>query len=128
MTFIDAIKSYFKNYGTFKGRARRSEFWLAVVFTTIISLAISIVAPGHRDIVGGVEFDQNSPLSDLWSLATLLPNLALVWRRLHDVNKSGGWFFFIFLPIIGWILLLIQLVKDGQPEANQFGEPVKETA
>ena len=128
MTFIDAIKSYFKNYGTFKGRARRSEFWLAVVFTTIISLAISIVAPGHRDIVGGVEFDQNSPLSDLWSLATLLPNLALVWRRLHDVNKSGGWFFFIFLPVIGWILLLIQLVKDGQPEANQFGEPVKETA
>ena len=125
MTFIEAIKSYSKNYATFGGRARRSEFWYAALFTTLVSLAISIVAPGHREIVAGIEFDQNSPLSDLWSLVTIVPNLAIVWRRLHDVNKSGGWFFFLFLPIVGWILLLIQLVKDSDPAENQYGAPVK---
>jgi uncharacterized membrane protein YhaH (DUF805 family) len=125
MTFIEAIKSYFKNYTTFKGRARRSEFWYAALFTTLVSLAISIVAPGHRDMINGIEFDQNSALSDLWNLVTLLPTLAIVWRRLHDVNKSGGWFFFVFLPIVGWIMLLVQFLKDSQPGANQYGESVK---
>jgi uncharacterized membrane protein YhaH (DUF805 family) len=125
MKFTDAIKSYFKNYVTFSGRARRSEFLFAALFTTLVSWAIAIIAPGHSEMVGGYAVDQSSALSNLWSLATLLPSLAITWRRLHDVNKSGGWFFFIFLPIVGWILLLIQLVKDSQPGTNRFGEPVK---
>jgi uncharacterized membrane protein YhaH (DUF805 family) len=125
MTFGQAIQSYFKNYVNFKGRARRSEFWYAALFTALVSVAISIIAPGHREMMGDVSVDQNSTLSNLWSLATFLPTLAITWRRLHDVNKSGGWFFFVLLPIVGWILLLIQLVKDSQPGANQFGESVK---
>jgi uncharacterized membrane protein YhaH (DUF805 family) len=58
-------------------------------------------------------------------LATLLPSLSITWRRLHDVNKSGKYFFFIFIPIAGAIMLLIQLTKDSEPGANQYGEPVK---
>ena len=125
MTFIEAIKSYFKNYATFKGRARRSEFWFAALFTFLASAAISIIAPGHTEMMGDWTTDQPSALSNLWSLATLLPTLAITWRRLHDVNKSGGWFFFFLLPIVGWILLLIQLVKDSDAGVNQYGEPVK---
>ena len=122
MNFGQAIQSYFKNYVTFKGRARRSEFWFAALFTTLASMAITILAPGQPDAQGNW---QNSTLTNLWSLATFIPTLAITWRRLHDVNKSGGWFFFALLPIVGWILLLIQLVKDSQPGANRFGEPVK---
>jgi uncharacterized membrane protein YhaH (DUF805 family) len=125
MTFIDAIKSYFKNYATFRGRARRSEFWFAALFTFLASSAISIIAPGHTEMVGQYAIQQNSTLSNLWDLATFLPTLAIMWRRLHDVNKPGGWFFFVLLPIVGWVLLLIQLVKDGDAAANRFGEPVK---
>jgi uncharacterized membrane protein YhaH (DUF805 family) len=125
MTFIEAIKSYFKNYVTFKGRARRSEYWYAVLFTALASTAIGIIAPGHREMMGDWSVDQTSTLSNLWSLATFLPSLAITWRRLHDVNKSGGWIFFALLPIVGWILLLIQLVKDSDAGANQYGEPVK---
>jgi uncharacterized membrane protein YhaH (DUF805 family) len=90
-----------------------------------VSIGVSIVAPGSVEHVNGFDVQQASPLSNLWSLATLLPTLSITWRRLHDVNKSGGWFFFIFLPIVGWILLLIQLVKEGDADANRFGEPVK---
>jgi uncharacterized membrane protein YhaH (DUF805 family) len=125
MTFTEAIKSYFKKYVTFNGRARRSEFWFAALFTTLVDIAISIVAPAHSSAVGGYSVDQNSTLSNLWSLATFLPSLAITWRRLHDVNKSGVWLLFILLPVVGWILLLVQLVKDSQPGPNRFGEPVK---
>lgn len=128
MTFAEAIKSYFKNYVTFKGRARRSEFWFAALFTALVSIAIGIIAPGHREMMNGWEYDQNSALSDLWSLATLLPSLAITWRRLHDVNKSGNYFFFVLIPIAGVIMLLIQLTKDSAPGANEHGDPVKVSA
>ena len=125
MSFGAAIQSYFKNYVNFKGRARRSEYWFAVLFTVLVSIAVSIIAPGHKEMVFGSESIQPSALSQLWSLATLLPSLALVWRRLHDVGKNGTYFFFILIPIAGVIMLLIQLTKESQAGENQFGEPVK---
>jgi len=125
MSFGAAISSFFTKYATFSGRARRSEFWFVVLFTTLVSVAISIVAPGTVTELNGFEVQQQSMLSNLWSLATLVPSLSLTWRRLHDVNKSGNYFFFILVPIVGAILLFIQLVKDSAPGANAYGEPVK---
>jgi uncharacterized membrane protein YhaH (DUF805 family) len=125
MSFGAAIKSYFVKYAVFKGRARRSEFWFTVLFTVLVSAAVSIVAPGHKELVMGVQVDQQSPLSQLWSLATVVPSLAVTWRRLHDAGKSGTYFFYILIPIAGIIMLLIQLTKDSQPGENQFGAPVK---
>jgi uncharacterized membrane protein YhaH (DUF805 family) len=125
MSFIDSIKSYFKHYATFKGRARRSEFWFTVLFTVLVSSAISIIAPGHREVMGDFEIDQSSALSNLWSLATIVPSLAVTWRRLHDTGRSGKYFFFILIPIAGVIMLLIELTRDSQPGENQYGSPVK---
>jgi uncharacterized membrane protein YhaH (DUF805 family) len=126
MSFVDAIKSFFKNYATFTGRARRSEFWWTVLFTTLVSTGLSILFPGSvMELDGGITVQQNHPIVSLWSFATLLPSLAITWRRLHDVSKSGPYFFFILLPIVGWILLLIQLVKDSTPGANTYGASVK---
>ena len=125
MSFGAAISSFFAKYVTFSGRARRSEFWFAVLFTSLVSIAISIVFPGSTIHMDGFDIEQASPASQLWSLATLLPSLALTWRRLHDIGRKGTYFFFIFIPIAGAIMLLIQLVKDSEPGANAFGDPVK---
>lgn len=125
MSFGEAIKSFFTKYVTFSGRARRSEYWFAVLFTTLVSTAIGIIWPGTTEVVNGFQFHQNSVMSDLWSLAILLPSLAITWRRLHDIGRKGTYFFFIFIPIAGLIMLIIQLVKDSEPGANAFGEPVK---
>ncbi|MEY4477290.1 MAG: hypothetical protein RJA31_794 [Actinomycetota bacterium] len=125
MSFGAAIASYFRNYVTFSGRARRSEFWFAALFTFLVSAAISIVFPGTTEYINGFEVQQSSPASQLWSLATLVPSLAITWRRLHDIGRKGTYFFFVLIPIAGAIMLLIQLVKDSEPGANQFGEPVK---
>ena len=125
MSFGAAIASFFRNYVTFSGRARRSEFWFASLFTFLVSAAISIIFPGTTEYYGDIPVDQSSAASQLWSLAILLPSLAITWRRLHDVGRKGTYFFFILIPIAGAIMLLIQLCKDSEPGANAFGEPVK---
>ena len=125
MTFFEAIKSYFRNYATFKGRASRSEFWYAALFTFLVSLAIDIVSPGHRSMMGDWEYMESSALSNLWSLGTLVPTLAISWRRLHDVDKSGKYFFWILLPLVGAIMLLVQDVKAGTVGSNQYGDQPK---
>ena len=125
MSFGAAIASFFSKYATFSGRARRSEFWFAVLFTTLVSIAIGTIWPGTTLVVNEMSIQQSSLPSNLWQLAILVPSLALSWRRLHDVGRKGTYYLFILIPIVGWIMLFIQFVKDSQPGSNAFGEPVK---
>ena len=67
-----------------------------------------------------------SILSGLYSLAVLIPSLAVTWRRLHDIGKGGGWYFFILVPLVGWIFLLVWLCRDSQPGQNAYGPNPKE--
>lgn len=118
MKFDEAIKSYFNNYATFSGRARRSEFWFAVLFVFLVGLGAQVL----DIILFGTQ-------TGLFYIVTLLgffiPSLALAWRRLHDIGKSGGYYFIGLIPIVGWILLLIWLTTDSQPVKNQYGPKVK---
>jgi uncharacterized membrane protein YhaH (DUF805 family) len=125
MSFGAAIASYFSKYATFGGRARRSEFWFAVLFTTLVSVAIGMIWPGTTVEVNDMSIQQSSIPANLWSLATLVPSIALSVRRLHDVGRKGTYYLFVLLPIVGWIMLFVEFVKDSQPGANEFGEPVK---
>ena len=125
MSFGAAISSFFSKYATFSGRARRSEFWFAVLFTTLVSTAISIVWPSTTQYVNDIAIQQASVPSNLWQLAIFIPSIALSVRRLHDVGRKGTYYLFVLLPIVGWIVLFIQFVKDSEPAANAFGEPVK---
>lgn len=113
MNFVEAVKSAFSQYATFSGRARRSEYWYFVLFTAIVSAVIGIVMTFSQDI--------GTILSGVWELATLIPSLALVWRRLHDTGKSGAWYFIFLVPLAGAIILLVFLCKDSQPGSNQYG-------
>lgn len=146
MNLKEAIKSCFRKYATFKGRARRSEFWFFYLFTALVNLALTLLA---AFIAMGVSFAEFIPLalrgeftdaaaeSVLMSmggtvlvvfvimlvcgLVMLLPTLAVTWRRLHDIGKSGGYYFINWIPVVGSILVLIWLCRDSQPEENRFG-------
>jgi uncharacterized membrane protein YhaH (DUF805 family) len=60
-------------------------------------------------------------LGTLYSLAVLIPGIAVSVRRLHDINRSGWWLLIGLIPIIGAIILLIFTAKDSQPGENQYG-------
>tara|TARA_B110000977_G_C10898921_1_gene424444 strand:+ start:261 stop:794 length:534 start_codon:yes stop_codon:yes gene_type:complete len=120
-SFGDAIKVFFRKYADFTGRGRRSEYWLAYLFTVIVGLPLSLLSSS----IDGEAFGFFSFLSLVWSLAILIPSLALVSRRLHDADTSFGYFFIFLVPFVGVILLIIKLAQDGTPGTNRFGESNK---
>lgn len=112
MSFVDAIKSVFTQYVGFNGRARRSEFWYFFLFNFIVSFVLSLLA----QFVGFF-----SILGTIWSLAVLLPGLAVGVRRLHDIGKAWPWILIGFIPLVGGIILIVFFCQDSQPGENQFG-------
>jgi uncharacterized membrane protein YhaH (DUF805 family) len=118
MKFDEAIKSFFNNYATFSGRARRSEYWFAFLFVFLALLAAQIVDL----ILFGTDIGLFYVVT---LLGTFIPSLAVLWRRLHDIGKSGGFFFIALIPIVGAILLIVWLATDSQPAKNQYGPKVK---
>lgn len=123
-------KVVFANYANFNGRARRSEYWYftLVQFITFMSLIVlsSIVGAVFGSALGGVLIGYM--LFALYALVTVIPTIAVVVRRLHDVGKSG-WFYFIFLiPLIGGIWLLVLMCTEGDSGSNEYGpDPKNET-
>jgi|ERR1043165_6327400 uncharacterized membrane protein YhaH (DUF805 family) len=120
--YLEALKKY----ADFSGRSRRKEYWLFVLFSVLISIVLQIIdgALGlfSRDLNAGL-------LSSLYGLAVLIPSIAVAIRRLHDTGRSGWMYLLIFVPCIGWILLLVWFIEDSSPGTNEYGpNPKKEIA
>lgn len=120
--FIEAIKLAFSQYAGFGGRSRRSEYWYFYLFNLIASIVLGFLDGLFGLTIGHINV---GVLGGLWNLVVLIPSLALVWRRLHDIGKGGGWFFFGLIPIIGWIMMLVWLCTDSEPGDNRFGPSPK---
>ena len=101
-----------KKYAEFSGRARRKEFWMFVLFNFLVNIAVGIV----DGILG-----TNGALGGLYSLAVLIPSLAVAARRLHDTDRSGWWQLIALIPLIGVIILLVFVCSDSKPGENRFG-------
>jgi uncharacterized membrane protein YhaH (DUF805 family) len=110
LDFVEAIRSGFRNYATFSGRAPRSEFWYWTLFAAIATAAANMI-----DSVLFIGL-----VSPLVSLLLLLPGVAVSVRRLHDLDRSG-WWLLLTLTGIGIILLLIWDCMRGTPGPNRFG-------
>ena len=113
-----------RQYVDFKGRARRAEYWNFVLFSTLISIVLTLIdiyGLGTNPLAG-----ESGMIGNLYSLAVLLPTLGVLARRLHDVGKSGWFFLIILIPLIGFIWLLILLFRDSQQGENKWGPSPKE--
>lgn len=107
-----------KKYATFSGRAQRAEYWYFVLFYILISVVLTVV----DDITGtfSTEFGMGL-LSGLLALALLIPSIAVSVRRLHDTGRSGWWLLLVLIPFIGAIVLIIFMVQNSSPDANEYG-------
>ncbi|MGO4438755.1 DUF805 domain-containing protein [Rhizobium sp. RAF56] len=112
MNFSEAVSSVFSKYADFSGRARRSEFWWFFLF--------NVVASGVADILSRAIFG-NDALGALYSLALLIPAVAVSVRRLHDVDRSGWWILIGAIPLIGAIVLIFWYATEGTAGENRYG-------
>ncbi len=107
----------FEKFIEFSGRSRRKEFWTFV----LVNLGISIVLNALDGVIGlfGI-------IATLFSLAILIPSIAVGVRRLHDTGRTGWWLLLGFIPLIGLIVLIYFYVQDSEPGSNQYGPNPKE--
>lgn len=111
-----------KKYTVFGGRARRKEYWFFALFNTLISFAL-----GFIDVaVGFTAASSVGILSVIYGLGVIIPSLAVTFRRLHDTGRSGWWLLILLIPLIGAIVVLVFMILDSEPGANQYGENPKE--
>ena len=124
MLMFQPLRKYFD----FTGRARRAEYWLFQLFIWVASILISIVETavffsGTSGYSGAGEayFNLGGPVSGIFSLAVLIPNIAVGVRRLHDRDMRGWWLLLVFVPFFGWIALIILFCLKGTNGKNRFG-------
>ena len=120
MDFQTSIKTCFKKYADFSGRASRSEFWWFELFLWIGTLVTAII----DTMMLGYSFEDNGPIYIIFSVVVFLPAIAVGARRLHDINKSGWWQLLVF-TIIGIILLIIWWATVGENKKNNHGNPIE---
>ncbi|MBF0239945.1 MAG: DUF805 domain-containing protein [SAR324 cluster bacterium] len=99
-----------KKYAVFSGRSQRKEYWMFFLFNLIISFVLGFI----EGFAGGPGITPN-----IYSLAVLVPSIAVGVRRMHDTDHSGWW---LLLPVVNFIFLVL----DSQPEENRFGTNPKD--
>lgn len=112
----DAISLFLKNFTDFQGRSSRGAYWWVVLANVGVAVVLNVLA----SILGVFNM-----VSILWSLAVLVPGIALSFRRMHDVDKSALWLLVAFIPIAGAAVLIWFAAQPGTRGPNQFGPDVE---
>ncbi len=122
MTFFESIKTVFRKYADFEGRATRPEFWWWTLFTTLVSSALNALSVPMAGAMYGRMFEVGlTPTSaygyisfaSVWGIAVLLPSLAVAVRRLRDAGRRWTELFWVLLPIAGLIILIVHLCEPS---------------
>ena len=133
---INAYKKYWTNFFNFSDRTSRKDFWLTILMIFIVNICFSLVISlifGHS-----VDFSQVKTVEELmevlkdpaaiisliWTIANIIPGLAMDVRRMHDINKSGWFIFITLIPLVGGIIYLVWLCTASVDNDNNYGSQV----
>lgn len=154
MSFGESVKTCFKKYVNFKGRARRSEYWWFALLNYILSIAIYGLTMWKMGVKATLEGQVGEAFLDaekmkaleeqaascdsiffpcaailgILMLIMLLPSLAVLTRRLHDKGKSGWMIWLMIIPIVNFVMgivIFIWTILDGSQEPNKYGPSPK---
>jgi len=134
MTFFESIKTVFRKYAEFGGRASRPEFWWFTLFTVLVSAALNsltftAINPRMFEVTTTASsFTGFVSFAGAWSIAVLLPSLAVAVRRLRDTGREWTELLWILLPIAGLIVLIVRLTEPSIPEAPVVQAPIEAAA
>ncbi|MBK5941926.1 DUF805 domain-containing protein [Halochromatium roseum] len=112
--YLEALRKY----AVFSGRSRRKEYWTFFLVNFVVATALLLV----DQRIG--TFDQETSvglLNAIFTLALLLPSIAVAVRRLHDTDRVGWWVLLSIIPIIGSIILIFFMIQDSTAGDNRYG-------
>ena len=137
--FVDAIKQYYRRYAEFGGRSNRSEYWWVALYQVIVGFVLGIpymisLSSYSASVAMATTLEeqqaaaQNFPAAamifaailGIWGLAHIVPNIAVLVRRLHDTGRSGWFALLSFVPF-GGIVLLVFAAMESRPEGARYG-------
>ena len=118
------MKYFFRAFTkfSFSGRVNRKEYGLFYLIMLILMFVLAFI-DGLTGLYITTMFNQVGILSSVFTLIVLLPFYSMMTKRLHDFGKSGNWGICLLIPLASPILLLVLLIKKGNPEINKYGPP-----
>lgn len=127
MSFGEAVKSFWSHYATFKGRARRSEYWFIQLFLIVTNLTVAAIdlALMGGDVDRFMANGGGGIVGLIWIFVSIVPALAVLVRRLHDTDKSGWWVLLGLVPFVGGVVLFVFTVLDSTAGENKHGASAK---
>ena len=108
----------------FSGRATRSEYWLFVIMNYVVLFALMGILIAMEGAAAYGESEELGPafwIYIVFIVSTLIPQLAVSVRRLHDSGHSGMWILIKVVPGLGGIVLFVLLVLNSEKRDNQYG-------
>jgi uncharacterized membrane protein YhaH (DUF805 family) len=129
--FGAAVRRFWTKYATFRGRASRAEYWWWALVAAVVGVILEIIglASGSMGSTLNTTTGMATPgpgfgifgiVALLWGLATIVPSLALLWRRLHDANYSGLFALLALIPFVGGIIVLVFTLLPPNPQGARF--------
>lgn len=118
MKFFEAVGKCLRKYSKFKGRASRREYWWFALFFFLFAWPLALTTFENDPFTRAISFTYFTIV-----VLLLTPQISVWTRRMHDIGRSGWTWLFVFIPIVGWILILRWLTKEGNPEPNKYGPP-----
>ena len=129
-TPFQAWRRFVTKYVVFSGRASRSEFWWWLLAFAIVSLVLAFVnkaivpVPSSADSAAILQYSVKvSILQISWALVNFVGGSSLTVRRLHDIGRSGWWWFIQLVPIIGSIAMIVMVAFPSSPAGARFDQP-----
>ncbi|MGN6325201.1 DUF805 domain-containing protein [Pseudolysinimonas sp.] len=126
-SFGQAIARFYRNYATFSGRASRSEYWWTALFFAVVDVGLYVVtltlgfSLGQGDTVASsVIVSVFGGLLAIVFLGSIVPGLAITWRRLHDAGYGGTYALLGVIPWVGGIILIVLCASASQPSGVRF--------
>ena len=115
-SFLQSLSIWIHNLLNLQGRTRRSDYWRIFALLYCIMQICNLLFCFFTKSAAVVLL--------LIDGLFLLFMLSITVRRLHDINKPGGYSVLLFVPVAR-LVLLVMLCGDSAPEENAYGSNPK---
>ena len=110
-------KDFWKRAFDFKGITSRRDYWLTVLINALIGIPLEWITLFTRYTGSGVE---EFTMGTLFAFLLIVPNLAMMVRRFHDINKSGIYCLLNLIPFVGTFIVFIMMLFRSKHVGNPW--------